>query len=42
MAPPEDRTEHMITWSQFGAYASVALMIFAGGVGLCWFVLWRE
>ena len=32
----------MVTWSQFGVYASVALMIFAGGVGFCWFVLWRQ
>jgi len=32
----------MITWSQFGAYASVVLMVFAGGVGLCWLVLWRQ
>jgi len=32
----------MITWSQFGAYASVALTIFASGIGLCWFVLWRQ
>ena len=32
----------MITWSQFGAYASVVFAVFAGGVGLCWFVLWRQ
>jgi hypothetical protein len=32
----------MITWSQFGAYASVAVTVFAGGVGVCWFVLWRH
>jgi len=32
----------MITWAQFGAYISVALTIFAGGLGLCWFAFWRE
>jgi hypothetical protein len=32
----------MVSWSQFGAYASVVVTIFAGGVGLCWFVLWRQ
>jgi len=32
----------MITWSQFGAYTSVVVTIFAGGVGLCWLVLWRH
>ena len=32
----------MVSWSQFGAYTSVVVMIFAGGIGLCWFVLWRQ
>jgi hypothetical protein len=32
----------MITWTQFGAYVSVAFTIFAGGVGLCWFAFWRH
>ena len=32
----------MITWTQFGAYVSLAVTNFAGGVGLCWFVLWRQ
>ena len=41
VAPPEDALS-MITWTQFGAYVSVAFTIFAGGVGVCWFVLWRQ
>lgn len=32
----------MITWTEFGAYASLALTLFAGGVGLCWYALWRQ
>jgi hypothetical protein len=32
----------MVTWTQFGAYVSVATTVFAGGVGLCWLVLWRQ
>jgi hypothetical protein len=31
-----------VSWTEFGAYASLALMIFAGGVGFCWLVLWRQ
>jgi hypothetical protein len=38
----EENGRSMITWTQFGAYVSVAVTIFAGGVGLCWFVLWRQ
>ena len=41
MARPEDAV-NVITWSQFGAYASVVVTIFAGGVGICWLVLWRH
>jgi hypothetical protein len=32
----------MVTWTEFGAYASVAVTMFAGGLGLCWLVLWRQ
>ena len=32
----------MITWMQFGAYTSVALSVFGGGVWLCWLLLWRH
>ena len=32
----------MMTWTEFGAYVSVAATVFAGGVGFCWVVLWRQ
>ena len=32
----------MLTWTQCGAYLSVAVALFAGGVGVCWFLLWRQ
>jgi hypothetical protein len=32
----------MVTWTEFGTYASVAVTMFAGGLGLCWLVLWRQ
>jgi hypothetical protein len=32
----------MMTWAEFGAYVSVAVTVFAGGVGLCWLTLWRQ
>jgi hypothetical protein len=32
----------MMTWTEFGAYVSVAVTVFAGGVGFCWVVLWRQ
>jgi hypothetical protein len=32
----------MVTWTEFGAYTSVAVTMFAGGLGLCWLVLWRQ
>jgi hypothetical protein len=31
-----------MTWTEFGAYTSVVFAIFAGCVGLCWLVLWRQ
>jgi hypothetical protein len=37
-----EETKSMITWTQFGAYISLAISLFAGGVGVCWFVLWRQ
>jgi len=32
----------MVTWTELGAYTSVAVTMFAGGLGLCWLVLWRQ
>jgi len=42
LVPARRTRSDMITWSQFGAYVSVAFTIFAGGVGLCWFAFWRH
>jgi hypothetical protein len=42
LKPPPEGAVGMVTWGQFGAYASVAVAIFAGGVGICWLVLWRQ
>jgi hypothetical protein len=32
----------MLTWTEFGGYLSVVSAVFAGGVGVCYLVLWRE
>jgi hypothetical protein len=32
----------MLTWTQFGAYISVAITLFAGALGVCWLTLWRQ
>jgi hypothetical protein len=32
----------MLTWTQLGGYLSIVVTVFAGGVGVCYLVLWRE
>jgi hypothetical protein len=32
----------MLTWMQLGGYLSIVATVCAGGVGLCYLVLWRE
>jgi len=32
----------MLTWMQLGGYLSIVATVFAGGVGICYLVLWRE
>jgi hypothetical protein len=32
----------MLTWMQLGGYLSVVVTVFAGGVSVCYLVLWRE
>jgi hypothetical protein len=32
----------MLTWMQLGGYLSIVFTVFAGGVGVCYMVLWRE
>jgi hypothetical protein len=32
----------MLTWTQLGGYLSIVGAVFAGGLGLCYLVLWRE
>jgi hypothetical protein len=32
----------MLTWTELGAYLSIVFTMFAGGVGVCYLVLWRQ
>ncbi|HET7343903.1 MAG TPA: hypothetical protein VFL90_20740, partial [Methylomirabilota bacterium] len=41
-ATPRAEATSTVSWTEFGAYTSLALMIFVGGVALCWLVLWRQ
>jgi hypothetical protein len=36
------RRKRMLTWMQLGGYLSIVFTVFAGGVGVCYLVLWRE